>query len=171
MDERKTRVYKAIGQWESMIRRFYPDEAFEALRRAFVHRSSDVVWHSKMDILMIALNWGALDNRQALLDSQASRDAGWDESYYQALIDTLDERDWAFVSAVWAQMASCQREVLHCYEKRTGIRPDHPPLLPVQTPFGIRTGGIFPLFFISDASGNNEPEAITLADAARRVMV
>ena len=46
--------------------------------------------------LMVAFNWGNETNRQRLRDGH-----GWTNDQVQAILDTLDHRDWQFVQAVF----------------------------------------------------------------------
>jgi hypothetical protein len=103
---------------------------------------------SKQARLMVALNWGNETNRQRIMDGKH-----WSQAQVEAILDTLDARDWDFVDAVtgfindyWPAIAEKQRRVV-------GVAPTKVEATPVFTRFGDRPGGYFPLMFDGELSG------------------
>jgi hypothetical protein len=99
---------------------------------------------SKEFRLMVALNWGNEDNRARLLNDPTRH---WTLAQLQAIVDTLDERDWRFVQGVldyieefWPEIAEKQRRV-------TGLAPEKVQATPIETRFGTFRGGYFPIVF------------------------
>jgi hypothetical protein len=95
---------------------------------------------SRMQTIMVALNWGNADNRQRVQDG-----LGWTPEQVQAILDTLSPSDLAFVQGVfdwidgfWPQIEAKQRRV-------TGLAPEKVEAVPIKTRNGEIRGGYFPL--------------------------
>ncbi len=94
----------------------------------------------KMGRLMVALNWGNAGNRQRIISGK-----GWNEQQVQAILDTLDERDWKFVQDIWDLIDNYWSEI-EAKEKRVdGIAPEKVEPLEIVTRFGVMRGGYFPI--------------------------
>jgi hypothetical protein len=114
---------------------------------------------TKLTRLMIALNVGTEDNRTKLLDG-ATRHVP-DEETLQRILDTLDERDWKYVQAVWDQVGSYQREIGALQKDLTGLEPKWVEPRPVVTRFGTFRGGYFPLDYNADESEEAYAHTVT----------
>jgi hypothetical protein len=131
---------------------------------------------TKMGRLMVALNWGNEANRQRVMDGY-----GWTESQVQAILNGLDERDWAFVEGVWKFIDSYW-PAIEAKEKRVnGVAPEKVQAMPftatVQTAAGPKTlnlaGGYFPIKYDDrqsmQASANLESEFADIVKQASHV--
>lgn len=123
---------------------------------------------TKEGMLMIALNWGNLDNRAKLLDGM-----GWNEGQVQEVFAQLDERDWTFVQGVWDLIDSYWAETKGVAQRVDGIAPGKVE----ASGFEVRTsdgknmaikGGYFPLKYDS----RRAPQAFAneAADKAKATM-
>jgi hypothetical protein len=110
-------------------------------------------------VLALALNWGNVGNREAILSQAAG---GLSESEVATLLATLSSRDWAFVQDAWRLVDSYWPDIAAAQKRRTGLVPEK-----VQpAPFTIRTsdgqqidlaGGYYPLKYApDDARGRDE---------------
>lgn len=113
---------------------------------------------SKEARLAVALNWGNQTSRDRLLADQSRK---WTPSQVQAILDTLDARDWQFVQATWDYLNTFWSEIAAKQERVTGLPPDKVAPLPVVTPFGDLAGGYYPLAY----DGRLAPRAEQLAAA------
>lgn len=102
---------------------------------------------SKMARLMVAMNWGNVVNRQRVMAG-----FGWTEDQVQVILDTLDERDFAFVQMIhdfvneyWPQIKDKQTRV-------TGVAEEKVEADPYQTKFGEQPGGYFRLKYNPELS-------------------
>lgn len=101
---------------------------------------------SKEGRLAVALNWGNDGNRQRLLNDPTRR---WNAAQVQAILDTLDERDWRFVQGVWDFIDSYWPEIAAKQQRVTGLAPEKVDAAPVDTRFGTFRGGYYPLNYDS----------------------
>ena len=107
---------------------------------------------SRMERIMIAMNWFNETNRIRMTIGH-----GWSEEQVQEILETLDERDWAFVTGVlelihsfWPQMQAKQKRI-------HGITPEGVQGIPVETEkFGVLNVdgafGYFPIMEDEDLS-------------------
>ena len=113
-------------------------------RREFIPGAN--VSLSKMAQIMVALNWGNLDNRQKLMDGQ-----GWDIDQVQAILSRLSEKDWNFVQNIWDFIDTYWPETKAISKRVNGIAPEKVEAAEIDTRFGrlrgVGTfkGGYFPL--------------------------
>ncbi len=105
---------------------------------------------SKEGCLAVALNWGNETSRQRLLNDPRRQ---WDEVKVQAILETLDRRDWQFVQAVWDYVDTFWPEVAEKQRRVTGLAPEKVEALEVQTRFGTFRGGYYPLAYDSRMAG------------------
>jgi len=102
---------------------------------------------SKQARLSVALNSGNADNARALLESGQFTQNGID-----AVLDTLDERDWAFVQDNWDYIDSFWPEIAAAERERHGVAPKKVEAEPVQTKYGEIKGGYYPLKYDGNIS-------------------
>ena len=102
---------------------------------------------SKMERIMVALNWGNADNRNRVRDG-----FGWEDEHVDIVLEGLDARDWKFVQGVWDFIDSYWDEIEAKEKRITGVVPEKVEALPVMTPFGQLRGGYFPITFDKDLS-------------------
>jgi hypothetical protein len=95
---------------------------------------------SKMERLMIAMNWGNEGNRQRIRSSEK-----WTDQQVRAVFSKLDAKDWQFVQDVWDQIDAYWPEIAAKQKRVTGIEPAKVEAAAVETPFGTFRGGYFPL--------------------------
>jgi hypothetical protein len=93
---------------------------------------------TKETVLSVALNWGAVENRQRVLHE-------YSPAQVEAILGTLEARDWAYVRDVWAFLESFWDEVAAHEERITGLPPTRVERVAVTTPFGTLEGGYYPL--------------------------
>ncbi|MCR4374153.1 MAG: 2'-5' RNA ligase family protein [Acidobacteria bacterium] len=96
--------------------------------------------------IIVALNWGNPGNQQRLMSG-----FDWSESQVQAILDTLTEKDWTFVKAVWAHINSYKAEIVAKQERVFGVAPEMIEGVPFQTKFGEVPGGYFPIKYDPEA--------------------
>src|SRR6185436_129099 len=104
---------------------------------------------SKEARLAVALNWGNETSRQRVL---ADPVRAWNREQVNAILDTLDKRDWDFVQATWDYINTFWPEIAAKQERVTGIAPEKVEALPVETKFGSYAGGYYPLHYDSRMS-------------------
>lgn len=95
---------------------------------------------ARMNALMVALNWGNEGNRQRLKSGYK-----WTDGQVQAILDTLDGRDWRFVQDIWDFLDSYWPAIAEKQERVVGVAPAKVEATPFQTPYGAMRGGYFPL--------------------------
>ncbi len=100
---------------------------------------------SKQQILSVALNTGNKENLQRVLDRRVDRSVRLTQPQLDALLDTLDKRDWDFVQSIWDFVAKFQKESFDVAERMTGVRPKAVEAAAVQTKFGTYRGGYYPI--------------------------
>lgn len=113
--------------------------------------------------LSVALNWGNEDNRQRLADG-----FGWNEKQVGAVLDTLNETDWAFVQQVWDQLDTYWQRIADKERRVSGVVPERVTPAPFLTKFGEVTGGYYPIKYnarLSDNAASNEA-----AEVARNML-
>lgn len=99
---------------------------------------------TKQQILSVALNMGNSENIKRVLDRRVHPSVRLTQSQLDALLDTLDKRDWDFVQSVWDFMNSFQKESFDVAERIRGVRPKAVEAEPVHTKFGAYKGGYYP---------------------------
>jgi len=148
--------FKDGGQmWESIMRPINEaanDEAIEnaaATRRlaeifdeAFAGQESDLYRKtyisaingslSKMGRIMVALNWGNEANRQRLRDGH-----GWTDQQVQAILETLSEKDWKFVTTTADFINSYWPRISDKQQRVEGVRPEKVE----ASPFSVKVEG------------------------------
>lgn len=80
--------------------------------------------YTKSELLSLALNWGNVENRRALLDSTVAGAKPLTEAGITSAFERhLDVRDWAYVQEVWAYLDSYWPESKALEQRRNGITP------------------------------------------------
>lgn len=102
---------------------------------------------TKDAVLAIALNWGNETNRKRLMDGE-----GWSQAQIEAVLDTLEKRDWDFVQASWDYLEEYWPEFRENHRALYGIPPEKVAPAPVATRFGEYRGGYYPIKFDSTRS-------------------
>lgn len=101
---------------------------------------------TKWDIISIALNTGNKDNLERLT-SKDSR-GSFKQSEVDALLDHLEKHDWDFVQNVWDYLDSEYWPQIRDRETRvTGVAPTKVEPMEVQTKFGVKRGGYYPIVY------------------------
>lgn len=108
------------------------------------HLSNGDAWAGTKDqVLMMALNWGNLGNRQRLLDG-----FGWTEQAVANVFDrTLTKDDWDFVQGVWDTVDKLWPDVAKLEREVNGVEPEKVEAAEVPTPHGTYRGGYFPIVY------------------------
>lgn len=115
--------------------------------------------------LAVALNWGTETNRDRLLHDPVRR---WSRAQIEAILDTLDARDWAFVQATWDYNATFRPEVGALEKQMKGVEPEWVEPLAVETKFGTFAGGYYPIAYDRRlARGAAQVEALQAIDTLR----
>jgi len=100
---------------------------------------------SKWKAISVALNMGNQDNIARLLASDAHPDQRMTRDDLNAVIETLDKRDWDFVQSMWDLINEYWSDIASVTERRTGVRPGKVEAQPVHTAFGTYPGGYYPI--------------------------
>ena len=108
---------------------------------------------SKLEIISAALNTGNEDNLQRLLSEDAYESRRLTPEQLDALLDTLDKRDWDFVQSMWDTIDSYWPKLAEVEERRTGVKPQKVDARPVYTKFGMKRGGYYPIKYDADLPG------------------
>lgn len=99
---------------------------------------------SKEARLSVALNWGNETSRDRLTADPRRR---WNRQQVDAILDTLDKRDWDFVQATWNHIDQFWSDIVAKQERVTGIAPEKVEAAAVVTKFGDYKGGYYPLVY------------------------
>lgn len=103
---------------------------------------------SKWDIISVALNMGNKDNLERMMSKDSRGSLKREE--VDALVDTLDKRDWDFVQSVWDYLDSALWPQIKAREERmTGVAPTKVDPMEVVTKFGVYRGGYYPIVYDS----------------------
>ncbi len=120
---------------------------------------------SRMERLMVALNWGNEGNRD-----RVRRGEGWDDSQVQAILDTLTGADAEFAQSVLTFIDSYWPEIKAKQERVYGVAPEKVEASPFTIAGVELRGGYFPLKYddrrSAKAIGNLDLEAANLAKQA-----
>jgi hypothetical protein len=102
---------------------------------------------TRSGILSVALNWGNAYNRDALM-----RGYGWSQAQVEAILETLDGRDWKAVQAIWDHIDSYWPEIEALEKALNGVAPAKVEHSPFPTKFGEMRGGYYPVIFDRELS-------------------
>lgn len=95
---------------------------------------------SKMERLMVALNWGNEGNRERIRKGER-----WDDGQVNAILATLSRTDFEFVQGVFDLVNGYWSDIAAKQERVYGVAPDKVEATPIRTAFGDFAGGYFPL--------------------------
>ncbi len=95
---------------------------------------------SKMERIVIALNWGNDGGRDRI-----TRGEKWTDEQVQAVLDTLDARDALFVQELHAFIGSYWEQIAAKQERLTGVRPIKVEARPFRIGGTELPGGYYPL--------------------------
>lgn len=95
---------------------------------------------SKMERLMVALNWGNEGNRERIRKGER-----WDDGQVGAILGTLSRSDFEFVQGVFDLVNGYWSDIAAKQERVYGVAPDKVEATPIRTAFGDFAGGYFPL--------------------------
>ncbi len=95
---------------------------------------------SKMERIVIALNWGNEGNRDRIRRSER-----WTDEQVAGILATLSESDFRFVQGVLDLINGYWSEIAAKQERVYGIAPEKVEATPIRTAFGEFAGGYFPL--------------------------
>lgn len=101
---------------------------------------------SRMGAIMVALNWGNVDNRMRLMDGGQGRGKISEEQVVKVL-DSLNAADWKLVNAVWKHIDSYWSEIKALDQRTRGISAEKVEAAPFPTKYGTQTGGYFPIVY------------------------
>lgn len=160
---------QTMKDYRAILNRYYPGAELgrlkEKLRVEAVNTSL-----SKEARLSVALNWGNETSRQRLLNDPRRR---WSRAQIEAILDTLDRRDWDFVQATWDHIDTFWSAIAAKQERVVGIAPEKVEASAVVTRFGVMRGGYYPLKYDGRlnirASWNEAASEAKLATAAAYV--
>lgn len=107
---------------------------------------------AKSEILAVALNMGNEANRQRLFDKNVHPKNRLTPEQADALMATLDARDWQFVKAYADLINSYWPQLSEVSERRTGVKPKKVEAVPFDTPAGQMPGWYFPIKYDSELS-------------------
>lgn len=144
----------AITKLDALVNSSYPGAAKARLYDK-LHIPATGQSLSKMQRVMIALNWGNEGNRDRIRLGEK-----WTDEQVQAVLDTLDAADWTFVQGVWSQIDSYWPEIAAKQERVYGVAPEKVEASSFETRFGTMRGGYFPLKY----DDRSEPKAGTFAE-------
>lgn len=129
----------AVRRWQQVLDRAYPAREKRTLFQK-THVPALGRSFSKVERLMIALYWGNAEGRQRLTANER-----WTEQQVQAILDTLDRRDWQFVQDVWTWVNSYWPQIVEKEQRVSGVAPQKVEALAMHTRFGEVSGGYVPL--------------------------
>lgn len=111
-------------------------------------------------VLAVALNQGNAGNKAKLLKGY-----GWDQSVVDEILGHMTKEDWQLVNDLWEIVGSLWPEIAAMEKQANGIAPPAVEHTPVETPFGVLSGGYWPLVYdtMSDAYANVLKDMGTLA--------
>jgi hypothetical protein len=109
----------------------------------------------KLELIMIALNAGNPEGREALLAGR-----NWTEEQLDAILigddsegrPVLDQRDWQFITGIWKIFEEMRPDLFAFHKEMTGVDPKPVEALPIMTRFGEIAGGYFPIIYDSGKS-------------------
>lgn len=96
---------------------------------------------TKNEIMAIALNLGTESNKKRLMEGY-----GWDEGTIAKITQVLTKKDWDTIQKIWDFIGSYQDDIKSLYKDLTGFTPKMVDPIPVITPYGVYSGGYYPLY-------------------------
>ena len=119
-------------------------------------------------VLAVALNQGNAGNKAKLLKGY-----GWDQSVVDEILSHMTKADWQLVNDLWEIVGSLWPEIAAMEKQANGIAPAAVEHTPVETPYGVLSGGYWPLVYdtMSDAYANVLKDMGTLAPLSEQGQV
>jgi hypothetical protein len=149
--EEQRQTVEAMERLEAIFLAHYSRAELKALGKK---KSVNGRLWSREQIITMALNTGTESNYQRLLDPRVPDKQRLTTQELDALLATLDERDWRFVQDVWDFNESFWPALSEVEQRRTGVRPKKvagKPMWPGAPAFV--KGGYHRLFYDSSQSG------------------
>ncbi|MEM6354078.1 MAG: hypothetical protein AAF844_00135 [Pseudomonadota bacterium] len=117
---------------------------------------------SRASLIAVALNWGNVQNREALGNGY-----GWQDSQVDAILANMTATDWQVVQAIWDHIDSYWPQIAELQRDMAGVVPPKVEPAEVVTPYGTLRGGYYPLHFDRDQSEivNRREEARDIREA------
>jgi hypothetical protein len=143
---------KFIGRLTEIIESRYTRSERKAWQNTVQTRKGKF---SKENIISIALNWGNLENRQAVIKGWKKHEAEWgiNEVDVEAMLDRyMEAKDWEMVQEVWDLINELWPDIAALQKKLTGIVPPKVEAAAFQTRFGTMRGGYYPLYYSREFS-------------------
>jgi hypothetical protein len=131
------------------------DKAFAGEQRSLYHTTHIPALNgslTRMGRIMVALNWGNEGNRQRVLSGGLGFGGPVNEQQVQAILATLNDKDWQFVQDVWKHIDSYWGEIALKQKRVTGVAPEKVEAAAFQVGARQLPGGYFPLKYEGQAS-------------------
>jgi hypothetical protein len=161
---REQQMHVELAQRLEDLFSVYSQEDLTEMRKQRHVSGADARAWSKLEIISLALNMGNADNIQRVLSDDINKDFRLNRDQVDALLDTLDKRDWDFVQSMWDQIDSYWPEIEAVTTRRTGVKPRKVEATPVQTRFGVYRGGYYPIAYDPSSSGRSSVDAVSATD-------
>lgn len=137
-DQEANMILESNEKLHELFKQYSPLELRRFMKKRYIPAINDSL--TKQGAIMVALNTGTEDNLQKLMDGY-----GWTESQIQAILSTLEKKDWDFIQGVWDHINSYW-PMIEAKEKRVkGVAPEKVEARQVLTEYGPYRGGYFPL--------------------------
>ena len=105
---------------------------------------------SKWDSLAVALNTGNEDNYARLV---SGGEGSFTTGQVEAILATLDRRDWEFVQSMWDYIGGFWPEIEAKEKRQTGTAPKKVQARPMVPAYSFLKGGYYPLKYDGRLSG------------------
>ena len=148
-------------KFEAVLSKHYPGKQLSRLQQLVEIKAINASL-SREAILAVALNWGNETSRERLL-SDTKR--AWSRHQIEAILDTMDARDWSFVQETWDYVDTFWTEISDKTFRITGVRPEKVEAVHVDTKHGRFRGGYYPLQY--DRRLAQSPGADNIASEAK----
>lgn len=160
-DAETVEVEKAALAFLDAIKAFNTDDLISMNRKVAIPEIGDSMTRAGM--IMVGLNWGNEGNRQRLLSGYK-----WTQAQGEAVLSRLNERDWKFIKASWAQIQSYGPAIVAKQKRVYGVAPEMVEASPFMTKFGEMPGGYFPIVY--DTESDPKAFAKAVEEVAARMM-
>jgi len=163
-DQESARNHDAGVTYTQILNRFYTSKDLRAFSRPL---RIEAIGESltKEARLALALNWGNQTSRDRVLADPRRK---WTQQQVDAILGTLDKRDWDFIQATWDFLETFWPEIVAKQERVVGVAPEKVDALPVQTAYGEYRGGYYPLMY--DPRLNLRSQQLEAASEARGIL-
>ena len=102
---------------------------------------------TKQQILSVALNTGNASNRVRVLDRRVEKSVRLTEPQLDALLGTMEKKDWDFVQSVWDYVDGFKKQSFDTAERMTGVRPKSQDAQAFTNVYGSYRGGYYPVSY------------------------